>query len=54
MRKYHYEWFAYTDNLNYGRLLLGKGKSEREARLIGRCANKGCFIVERHRVYELL
>lgn len=52
MAKYHYEWFAYTNNLNYGRLFLGRGMTEREARVIGRCANKGCFDVEKHRVYD--
>ena len=51
-KSFHYEWFAYTDNLNYGRLLLGQGKTRREAKIIGRCANKGCFVVERHRVYN--
>ena len=52
MNKYHYEWFAYTDNLNYGRLLLGSSKSSTEAYGIGLHAKKGCFVLEKHRVYD--
>lgn len=52
MKKYHYEYFAYTDNLNYGRLYLGKAETSGEAHRIGLQANKGVFVVERHRVYN--
>ena len=51
-KKYHYEYFAYTDNLNYGRLFLGKDKSYTMAALIARNANKGCCVIEKHRVYD--
>lgn len=52
MSAYHYEHFVFTDNLCWGRVFLGKSKSLSEARQIGRSANKGCFVVERHRVYN--
>ena len=52
MSKYHYEYSAYTDNLNYGRMFLGSAKTSGEAHSIGLRANKGCFVVERHRVYD--
>lgn len=52
MKKYHYEWFAYTDNLNYGRVFLGMDRSYRMAKFIARSANKGCFVIEKHRVYD--
>ena len=52
MAKYHYEFFAYTDNLNYGRLFLGSSRDYRAAKLIARSANKGCYVIEKHRVYD--
>ena len=48
--KYHYEFFAYTDNLCYGRMLIGSGRTESEARREARMAGKGVFVIERHRV----
>ena len=52
MNKYHYEYAAYTDNLCYGRIFLGRGKTHQEAAEIGQRANKGVFVVERVRVYD--
>lgn len=52
MKPYHYEYFAYTDNLNFGRLFLGQSKSLSEAKYIARTANKGCYVIEKHRVYN--
>lgn len=52
MKKFHYEYFVYTDNLNYGRTYIGKDRSSTTAYNLGRRANKGCFVVEKHRVYE--
>lgn len=49
---YHYEYFAYTDNLNYGRLYLGQARQKWYAALIAHLANKGCYVIEKHRVYE--
>ncbi len=51
VKGYHYEYFAYTDNLCYGRIFLGKGSSSREAERIAENANKGCYVIEKHRVY---
>lgn len=50
--KYHYEFSCYTDNLNYGRLLIGTYKTHSEAEYAGHTANKGCFRVEKTRVYD--
>lgn len=52
MSKYHYEYFAYTNNLNYGRLLLGSDRTVRGALRIGHEARKGCYCIEKHRVYD--
>jgi len=52
MKGYHYEYFAYTDNLCYGRIFLGKGASFREVERIAENANKGCYVIEKHRVYH--
>lgn len=52
LHPYHYEWFAYTDNLCWGRMLLGRSKSRSEAERIARAANKGCYVIEKHRVYS--
>lgn len=52
MRKYHYEYFAYSDNLCYGRLLLGQSRVLAEAHWAGILANKGAFVIEKHRVYD--
>lgn len=52
MKKYHYEYYVYTDNLLWGHMLLGKADSEPKANMIGRKANKGCFTVKKQRVYD--
>lgn len=49
---YHYEYFAYTDNLNYGRLYMGQSRQRWYAKMIAQNANKGCYVIEKHRVYE--
>lgn len=49
-KSYHYEYFAYTDNMCYGRMLLGRSTNESIAHAIGQMANKGCYRVEKHRV----
>lgn len=51
-RKYHYEYFAYTNNMNYGRVYLGQSSSLTLAKFYGYNANKGCFDIEKHRVYD--
>ena len=51
-RAYHYEYFTYTDNLCYGRMYLGRSRSASEARRIGHRAGKGCFIVQKRRVFN--
>lgn len=52
MKKYHYEYFAYTDNLFWGRIYLGKSRNQSEAHKIGREAGKGCYMVRRKRVHD--
>ena len=32
--KYHYEWAAYTDNLDYGRVLIDQGAWIPETKLV--------------------
>lgn len=51
-KKYHYEYFAYTDNLCYGRMFLGHDKSLDVARWIAINSNKGCYIILKKRVYD--
>ena len=48
---YHYEYFAYANNLCYGRMLLGHSATAKGARAIGERANRGAFDIERHKVY---
>lgn len=52
MRKYHYEYFAYTDNLCYGHMLIGQFSSMGIAEFYANLANKGCYVIEKHRVYD--
>ena len=47
---YHYEYECRTDNLCYGGILIGRFRSESEARSAGLNAGKGCFRVRRVRV----
>lgn len=50
--KYHYEFFAYTDNLCYGRVLIGHRLTYQAAKYLAETAKMGCYIIERHRIYE--
>lgn len=50
-KKYYYEWYAYTCNLCYGRMFLAKGESKAIVSYEARMANKGCFVLEKKRVY---
>lgn len=49
-RTYHYEYFLYTDNLSWGRMLIGKGKTPSEARKNARPGNWGACVIEKRRV----
>ena len=51
MRKYFYEYVVYTNNLCYGRVLIGRFSSRALAEYAGRTANRGAFDIERRRVY---
>ena len=51
-KSYHYEYFAYTNNMGYGRMYLGQSRSRSIAQYIGQNARKGCFDIEKHRVYD--
>lgn len=50
--KYHYEYFCYTSNLNWGRMLLGRAPSANMARIIGMRANRGGFRIEKRKVID--
>ena len=50
--KYHYEYFAYTCNMCYGRMLLAQSRSRSMASVEAQWANKGCYQIEKHRVYD--
>ena len=51
-RKYHYEYAAYTDNLCYGRQLIVRDKNKSYVEHAAWNAGKGCYVIERVRVYE--
>lgn len=51
-RKYHYEWAAYTNNLCYGRVFLTRGRNRDIVAFETHNAGKGCFTVNRERVYD--
>lgn len=48
--KYHFEYFAYTDNLNYGRQLITQGRNKAEVELVAQLSGKGCYRIEKHKV----
>ena len=50
--KYHYEYFAYTDNMCYGRMKLAQDRSRTMASVAAQWAGKGCYRIEKHRVYD--
>jgi len=52
MEHYHYEFKVYTSNLKWGRLYLGTAPTRTQANILGRLANKGCYVIERSRVYH--
>lgn len=49
--KYKYIYSVYTDNMCWGRILLGVADTLAGANSIGRNANKGVFVVEKKRKY---
>lgn len=46
----HTEYYVYTDNLCYGRLLLGKCSTESFANYIGQTSNKGAYTIEKVKI----
>ena len=50
-RKYKYVYVAYTDNLCWGRMKLGEGRTYNEAVWIAESANKGCYDIRKERRY---
>lgn len=50
MKKYRYGWFAYTDNLYYGRQLIAWDWNKELVRNAAHNANKGVWVLEKHRV----
>ena len=51
-RKFHYEYEAYTDNLCYGRQLIIRDRNKSYVEHTAWNAGKGCYVIERVRVYE--
>lgn len=51
-RKFHWEYAAYTDNLCYGRQLITQGRVKQDVENAAWKARKGCFVIERVRVYD--
>lgn len=51
-RKYRYIYAVYTDNLCWGRMLIGRADNRAVAEYMGVTAGKGCFIVKRERKYN--
>lgn len=51
MKRYHYEYAAYTDNLNWGRMLICRDRSYDYVAMMAKNANKGCYRIIRERVY---
>lgn len=49
---YHYEYFAFTDNLGYGRIFICRNRSRTAAKVVAMNARKGCYVIERHRVAD--
>lgn len=51
-RKYHYEYAAYTDNLNYGRMFICQHRNRHSCNWMAANARKGCYVIEKVRVYD--
>ena len=51
-RRYHYEWAAYTDNLNLGRRLIARDRDYTWVAFLAVNKHKGCFSIRRERVYD--
>lgn len=51
--QFHYEYAAYTDNLCWGRMLIAQGRDLRSVRMRAELSGKGCFVIEKVKVYEL-
>lgn len=49
---YHYEYQAYTDNLNYGRMLIARSRNKAYCDYMARSEGKGAYVIEKHRVYN--
>ena len=49
---YHYEYVAYTDNLCYGRVKIAQDKSRSWVRYCAETSGKGCYVINRVRVYD--
>ena len=59
MKKHHYEWFLYTDNLCDGRVLLAQAmtysgicRKRYYASMDGITPYMGATTIEKHRVYD--
>ncbi len=51
-RTYRYTYAVYTDNLAWGRMLIGRTDNRSDAERMGYYAGKGAYIVKRERVYN--
>lgn len=51
-RRYHYEWAAYTDNLNLGRRLIARDRDYTWVAFLAVNKGGGCYSIRRERVYD--
>lgn len=51
-RKYHYEWAAYSDNLNLGRRLIAKDRDYNWVLFLAVNKCRGCYTIRKERKYE--
>lgn len=49
---YHYEWAAYTDNLNWGCILIARSRSKAVVEAAAFESDKGCYRIVRERIYD--
>lgn len=51
-RRYHYEWAAYTDNLNLGHRLIARDRDYNWVAFLAVNKHNGCFSIRKERVYD--
>lgn len=51
-RTYHYEWAAYTENLNLGKRLIARDKNYTWVAFLAVNTHRGCYTIVKERVYD--